>query len=292
MLIILGICSSFVMPFIGLACYRDLCKKFCWGYNYKERKLKYILVSIVYYWIFFLAMCFIIKSLTVDKKIPQYNKGIIIQEKNSLDLLIEERAKTKFDESIFAGIIFGDSKRVVEQKLEKYKKSFGNAIYTDSSCYEFSKVDTQYYNDSLYSLSISFQSYLEKDFWDLFQSKYGQTRDDNSWCWFYSDARIVYRVEMTSRPLAIDNEKYRGKNFYYDESNKLTTDPGHKFIRSVTYTSLAILSRKEKAEELERNKRLKEQRDQQRILDSISDVEILKAKEKAKKLSKKQHENI
>ena len=99
------------------------------------KKRIYIILSITI--TIFITCCFIVNQIKTSKNkinIPEttnYNLPIKSKEdikRERLDSIINERKNTIFDESIFAGIYFGDSKEVVLQKLKIYKKTFGNNI--------------------------------------------------------------------------------------------------------------------------------------------------------------------
>lgn len=280
--IIIGIISSFIMPFALVNCYRDLSEKFDFEYN-KDNTITYYFVSLIIWLIFYPIMVITIDVITVSPKEEyeeRHRRRTTIQEIDSTDLIIKERANKKFNNTIFAGIEFGDSKEIVTKKLEKYKQTFGDVIYADSSSFHFSIIELGYYKDKLHTLAISLGSTWtdKEDLWDLYRLKYGETKY-NDWEW--QDVIIDYS-EQNSSMQVWDTKGYNDQKYYHNGDYKsITKTP--KYFSVIKYQSKAILA--EKAED-EKRKYEKEKEKEMRE-DSIRKAKILEQKKRAKEISEK-----
>lgn len=283
--IIIGIISSLIMPFLLVDCYRDLSVRFDFEFN-ENNIPKYFFVSLVIWLIFYPILWITIDAITVspyEEYEERHRRLTTIQEKQEIDsinLIIKERANKKFNNTIFAGIEFGDSKEIVIKKLEKYKQTFGDVIYADSSSYHFSIIELGYYKDKLHTLSISLGSIWtdKEDLWELFRLKYGET-NYNDWEW--QDVIIDYS-EQNSSMQVWDTKGYNDQKYYHNGDYKsITKTP--KYFSVIKYQSKAILA--EKAED-EKRKYEKEKEKEMRE-DSIRKAKILEQKKRAKEISEK-----
>jgi hypothetical protein len=277
-LIIVGIISTFVMPFLLINAYRQLSVDYDFEFN-EDNTVKYYYVSLIGWVIFYiiLVITFVVfKDSPNERRKCKHDTTTHIQPTDSLDIIIKERAKNKFNNTIFAGIEFGDSKENVTKKLKKYKQNFGNVIYADSSSYHFNIIELGYYKDKLHTLTISLGSIWtdKKDLWELYRLKYGETQY-NDWEWL--DVIIDYS-EQTASTQVWDTKGYNGKKYYHNGDYKsITTTP--EYFSVIKYQSKAILAEKEKD-------KIREYEKEKMREDSIRKAKILEEKKRAKEISK------
>lgn len=282
--IIIGIISSLIMPFLLVNCYRDLSVRFDFEFN-ENNTPKYFFVSLVIWLIFYPILWITIDAITVSpyEEYEERHRRLTtiqeIQEIDSIDLIIKERAKTKFNNTIFAGIEFGDSEEIVTKKLKKYKQTFGDVIYADSSTYAFKITALEYYNDKLHTLVINLGSIWidRKDLWKLYRLKYGETKY-NDWEW--SDAIIDYS-EKTDAEEVWDRKGYNDRVYYYYNNDYSTITETPYYYSVIKYQSKAILA--EKAEDQKRE--YKKEKEKEMREDSIRKAKILEKKKRAKEIS-------
>lgn len=267
------------MPFLLVNCYRDLSVRFDFEFN-ENNTPKYFFVSLVIWLIFYPILWITIDAITVspyEEYEERHRRLTTIQEIDSIDLIIKERAKSKFNNTIFAGIEFGDSKEIVTKKLKKYKQTFGDVIYADSSTYAFKITALEYYNDKLHTLVINLGSIWidRKDLWELYRLKYGETKYTD---WEWSDAIIDYSEETDAEEVW-DRKGYNGRVYYYYNNDYSTITETSHYYSVIKYQSKAILA--EKAEDQKREyEKEKEMRE-----DSIRKAKILENKKRAKEIS-------
>ena len=275
--IIIGIISSLIMPFLLVNCYRDLSVRFDFEFN-ENNTPKYFFVSLVIWLIFYPILWITIDAITVspyEEYEERHRRLTTIQEIDSIDLIIKERAKSKFNNTIFAGIEFGDSKEIVTKKLKKYKQTFGDVIYADSSTYAFKITALEYYNDKLHTLVINLGSIWidRKDLWELYRLKYGETKY-NDWEW--SDAIIDYSEETDAEEVW-DRKGYNDRVYYYYNNDYSTITETPHYYSVIKYQSKAILAEKAEDQKREYEKEMRE--------DSIRMAKILENKKRAKEIS-------
>ena len=270
-IIITGIISTFIMPYLLILCYKDICYKNNLDFNFRKKPIKYTTMSIIVWWLLYSIITItIVVSNSPNKPNKQQQNYYKKREKDSIDYIIEKRANTPFNNTIFANIKFGESSQIVEQKLKIYKQRFGNIIYADSSRYKIYNINLYYYKDKLQTLVINFDGLLEdsKDLWKLYESKYGKTR----FCdWEFQDVIIDYS-ERTNAKQVWDNKGYNDKQYYFYNNNYKTITSTPSYHSVITYTSKTIASEEEADKEMER---LNEKR-HKLMLDSIRKVKELK----------------
>lgn len=118
------------------------------------------------------------KSEVVTKTKIQEN---LIKEKDSIDVLVENRAKQLYEGTIFAGLKFGDSEQMVERTFRNKEKRYILIPTEERVCsvYVHSYKPT-YYEDKLASIVL----YVESDelYYDViyprFVAKYGKIKED------------------------------------------------------------------------------------------------------------------
>lgn len=282
--IIIGIISSLIMPFPLVNCYRDLSERFDFEFN-ENNTPKYFFVSLVIWLIFYSILCITIDAIIVSpyEEYEERHRRLTtiqeIQEIDSIDLIIKERAKSKFNNTIFAGIEFGDSKEIVEKKLKKYKQTFGDVIYADSSTYAFKITALEYYNDKLHTLVINLGSIWidKKDLWELYRLKYGETKYTD---WEWSDAIIDYSEETDAEEVW-DRKGYNDRVYYYYNNDYSTITETPYYYSVIKYQSKAILA--EKAEDQKRE--YEKEKEKEMREDSIRKAKILENKKRAKEIS-------
>lgn len=257
--------------------YTTLCNKFL------EKPWTFIIIILLCSWLSLFTIFILIEYSKKEK----YNYSPIYEEHQltPLDSIVNERAHTKFNNTIFAGIQFGDREDVVNQKLLNYKNKFGNAIYADSTVTFINKIDTEYYKGKLYTLTINIGSAwnVHSELWTLFEKKYGKTKFND---WIYLDAIIDYKEIQVNKPAGIKPSTYTNEKWYYDEDGHLTHETKYESV--IIYQSKSILEEKRKDEELEYQILNKERQRQDSIRRSVE----LKNKIRAKELSTNQIEYI
>lgn len=212
---------------------------------------------------------------------PQITQEVVkpepIAEKDSIDSLIELRAKQKFNHTIFAGLKFGDNPKMVKNALqnERNKKirvpngDKVSIIYIDS-------YDAEYYKSQLASLTL----YAEEDelinpLSLLYSTKYGETKHyewtfDNCVITIGCGWRTEYNIDRAlgyksaSARTALYYESYRG-----ERTSAITKDPG--FLK-ITYKNLHLVKR------IKRDKIIK---------DSLEQVKVQERMQAEKELAEK-----
>ena len=211
---------------------------------------------------------------------PQITQEVIkpepIAEKDSIDSLIELRAKQKFNHTIFAGLRFGDNPQKVKTVLQnianrKIKVPNGDKV---STIY-VKDYDAEYYRGQLASLRLyADESDLDSPLRELFSTKYGKTKGVE---WIYEDCDICvcwgWRKEYNpSRDAGYASGA--GTHMYYksyhgERTEYLTKDPC--FLK-IVYNNLRLTKL------IERDKFVK---------DSLNQVETLKKIQAEKELAEK-----
>lgn len=201
--------------------------------------------------------------------------------KDSIDYIIEDREKTKFNNPIFAGIQFGDNKKTVEKKLAIYKETFGDYIYADSVSLGISSIEYQLYKDRIYELVLKFRfssddkHIIEK----LYSSKYGKSKNT---FWGFSNVSIYYQTGI-SDDIEVHRKGYAGKPLYRSPNGEYKGN--RDYYSKIGYFNKEIYEEKEKEE----RKRKEELKEKERIKDSIDNA---KEMNRIKQLSIKQKDNI
>jgi hypothetical protein len=202
-------------------------------------------------------------------------KKNVIKSKDSIDILIEQRATRDLKTTIFAGINFGDSPAIVEARLnnKQYKKiqvPDGDKVSTVI----VDDYDTKYYQGHLAMLIL----YAEEDeLYDalevLYTTKYGKTKN-GKWCFSNCEIDIEYGRRLPYSPSW--DKGYNASNYgnYYhsyrgNRSSSLTKDASFLKIIYKDFKLLYLLQR----QEIE--------------ADSLERVRLLEAKEEEKKKARK-----
>lgn len=248
------------------------------------RKLGFIIHDIIFISSFFIVFnsC---STDRADKNSFVENKTCTKSERDieeeRIDSIIQDRKTTFFNKSIFAGIYFGDSKKLVVQKLNEYKKKFGDAIYIDSCSYSIEKISYKFYKNKLHTLEVTFVSSIDsREIQSLFLPKYGETD------WYYQQweyQNVIIEHEVHEKYREYDNKGYAGKQMYWLPSGGLTDTQA--YYSTLTYKNVDIIN-----EEIEDNRILREREQQKQ--DSIRYQLELKKKESAKKKADEQFENV
>ena len=193
--------------------------------------------------------------------------------KDSIDILIEQRAKEVFNSTIFSGLRFGDSRRKVEKVLKNKlisRSVYGTEIpiqvpYDDKVKEVIVRdYDAKYYNEQLASLVLyANEASLMEALSGQYTNKYGQTKGYD-WCFSNCEIKIEKVERVEDRPDFISNyltytpmyfDSYRGGN-----TTRLTKQP--YFLR-ITYKNYDLLHSIERQAEINDSlafvKRMKEE---------------------------------
>ena len=277
-LIIIGTISTFIVPYLFILCYKDFCQKNNIDFDVNKKPIKYTLISVISWLVLYAIICITFIGLPnkPNKRPKNYYQK---REKSSIDYVIEERAKKPFNNTIFAGIRFGDSPQIVEQKLKEYKQTYGNVIYADSSSYNIYDIRVYYYKEKLQTLKINFGSIWTDfdDLWELFEKKYGKTHFND---WEFQDVIIDYSEQTDAKQLW-DTKGYNDTKYYiYNNDYKTITDtPSYYSI--ITYSSKTIAAEEKEDKEKEKLKAKEEQLRK----DSIRKANDFAKKKQAKEIS-------
>ena len=222
--------------------------------------------------------------LNTIEDIPDIEEPPVI--KDSIDILIEERAGQEFNSTIFAGLRFGSKKQLVEKTLnnKKYSTEIPIQVPIGDKVREviIRDYDATYYNEQLASLVLyANEADLIEALCSQYSKKYGKTKNNN---WRYSNCEIIVerRERKENRPGFIANyltyvpqyyTSYRG-----EVTTRLTTEP---YFLIISYRNISLLQL------LERQQYVKDSLERARLL-----IETQKEKELARKLEMEVPTNI
>ena len=214
------------------------------------------------------------------KRLTEWSTPPPKPQKDSVDYIIEERLTTKFDNTIFAGISFGDNPTTVKQKLREYKHIYGDTIFipTDSLTKKLviGRIRQEYYKQKLYKLEICYNTdHIESALTELYTSKYGKTKKR---CWEFTNVKISFYSGYNS--IARDNKGYKNDPIlYYDYiGGGITRDGGYGIIG---YEDKITTNKKQIEEEQERKKQ-----------DSIKKEKDVVQEKREKELATQQQQQI
>ena len=214
------------------------------------------------------------------KRYAEWSTPTSKPQKDSIDYIIEERLTTKFENTIFAGISFGDNPTTVKRKLREYKHIYGDTIFipTDSLTQKLviGRIRQEYYKQQLYKLEICYNTnHIESALIELYTSKYGKTKKRS---WEFSNVKISFYSGYNS--IARDNKGYKNDPIlYYDYiGGSITRDGGYGIIG---YEDKITSNKKQIEEEKERRKQ-----------DSINNAKELAKKKREKELANQQQQQI
>ena len=214
------------------------------------------------------------------KRYVEWSKPLPNPQKDSIDYIIEERLNTKFNNTIFAGISFGDNPTTVKQKLREYKRIYGDTIFipTDSLPEKLviGRIRQEYYNQKLYKLEICYNTNnIDRALTTLYASKYGKTKTR---CWEFSNIKIS--IYSGNNEIARHNRGYKNDPIlYYDYiGGNITLDGGYGIIG---YENKIIKEQKKIEEDKKRRKQ-----------DSIKKAKELAKEKHEKELANQQQEQI
>ena len=220
-----------------------------------------------------------ISSLNAIEAISDVEEPPVI--KDSINIMIEERAEQEFNSTIFAGLRFGNSQQTVEKALKnKASLSIQVPVGDKVKSVTIRDYDASYYNGQLASLVLYAN---EDDLLDAlgsqYSKKYGKTKHYE---WVFSNCVISIRPRM--RKEVRSDYSYSGSTkMYYDTYRNTTThfltkDP---FFLEISYKSTTLLGL------IERQQYLKDSIERARQL-----LETQKEKELARKLENEVPTNI
>ena len=225
-----------------------------------------------------------ISGLNADEAIPDIEEPPVI--KDSIDILIEERAEQEFNSTIFAGLRFGSKKQLVEKTLNNKKHSTEIPILVPIGD-NVKKViirdyDAIFYNDQLASLVLyANEADLIEALYSQYSKKYGETKNNE---WRYSNCEIIVerRVRKEHRPDFIANYLTYVPQYYTSYRGEVTTHlTKEPFFLIISYRNFTLLRL------LERQQYVKDSLDRARLL-----LEAQKEKELARKLENEVPTNI
>ena len=201
--------------------------------------------------------------------------------KDSIDILIEQRAEQTFNSTIFAGLRFGSSKVSVERALKNKKNKYYSfteipiQVPVNDNVREvvIRDYDALYYNGQLASLELySNETGLYNAIATMFAAKYGETKQNN---WTYSNCEIaVKRGKRVLYSSAANSWLASAQDMYYasfggSSTKSLTTDPYYLVLSYKDFRLLALIER------------------QKEIKDSLDYVKRLQEEQKEKELARK-----
>ena len=214
-------------------------------------------------------------SIIVETHNPFIDVKVV---KDSIDILIEQRAEQEFNSTIFGGLRFGSSKQAVENVWHNTKNRAVKVPYEDRvATVTFQEYDALYYNGKLASLVLyANEGEMYEALGVVFSTKYGETKH---WDWTYSNCEIavkqkmrrVYDPHYEAGYGHLDSHRmyytsYRGERTYY-----LTKEP---YFIEVSYKDFELLNL------IERHQFVKDSIEQERIR-----YEVRKEAERARKLA-------
>lgn len=177
-------------------------------------------------------------------------------ERDTIDILIEERKKQTFTNTIFAGLKFGCSEKEYDRIISKYKKEFNNSIYISKNdslikVINIGHIKPQFYEDKLYELNVYIDDdYAFKYLFNLLENKYGITKQNywGEYIWEYTTVQIYMKNKSRQLYSRTNNSSVLYYGGYDSVSYSLTKDPSFIHIR---YSDLNILKQIEKDKILE-----------------------------------------
>lgn len=208
-----------------------------------------------------------------------YEEVPIIDEtpaKDSIDVIMEQRAEQEYNSTIFGNLRFGSSKQAVENAWKNTSYRSVKVPYEDRVAkVVFQEYDALYYDGKLASLVLYAN---EGELYDalgvVYSTKYGETKNRN---WRYSNCEISIkqRIRREYNPHKdagygnLDSHRmyytsYRGEQTYY-----LTKEPYFIEVSYQNFDLLKLIAR------------------QQFVEDSLVKEEIRKEAQKEKEMAKK-----
>ena len=212
--------------------------------------------------------------------------------KDSIDILIEQRAEQEFNSTIFSGLRFGSSRQVVEKTLKNKQIIKGGLFHTEIPIQVpkgdnveevvIRDFDAIYYNGRLASLVLyANEANLMDALAKLYSNKYGDTKNNE---WQFSNCEIALKIRNRKErvPEVVVNYLTYTPMYYNSYRNQttkyLTKEPCFIEISYKNYNLLESIERQQhEADSLEQVKRQRE---------------IQKEKELAKKLETEIPTNI
>lgn len=199
----------------------------------------------------------------VEMEIPSdtMSPNLII-EKDSIDILEEQRLNQEFNSTIFAGLRFGDSPSTVQTKMRNAEWSIKVPNGDKIGIVHIRKYEAEYYRSQLASLTL----YAEEDelisaLYTLFRTKYGEGE------WRYKDCIINITPGWRKEYNLLREAGYAsgaGTPMYYDsftgEQTKCLTKDSTFLIIIYKNLRLTDLIKQDKiiADSLEQLKKLQE----------------------------------
>lgn len=192
-------------------------------------------------------------SITASSDTINIQKCDTVQtvEKDSIDILIEERKSHIFNNTIFAGLKLGCTKKEYDRIISKYKNDFNNSIYflkEDSlvKVINIGHIKPQFYKNKLYELNV----YIDDDdgfkyLLNLLENKYGITKHNywHEYIWEYTTVQIYMKNKSRQLYSKTNNSSILYYGGYDNISSSLTKDPSFIHIK---YSDLNILRQIEK----------------------------------------------
>ena len=203
-------------------------------------------------------------SLTTTESVVEESPVV----KDSIDVLIEQRAEQEFNSTIFAGLRFGSSKQAVDRALKDNSKKVIHLIEGDDVRQVIVRdYDADYYNGELASLTLyADETHMLNALNNLYASKYGETKKS---IWEFKDAEISLDIGYRSVYKAADG--WNPTTLYYDSyggSNTTAITRSSSFLK-ITYRNNTLLNAISRQiivkDSLENERRIKEEQKQKEI---------------------------
>ena len=154
----------------------------------------------------------------------------VVSRKDDVDIIIENRAKQKFDNSIFAGLRFGDSPEQVRRALNNVSHIPLSNLNKDSvNAICIRDYQAKYLNEGLVELTLfAEEDECYKDIGKYYSTIYGVTKGN---VWRYSNCKIVVTLGMRKEYNPIKDAGYNSgahKTLYHasfgDDTSKFLTE--------------------------------------------------------------------
>ena len=196
--------------------------------------------------------------------------------KDSIDILIEQRAEQEFNSTIFGGLRFGSSKQAVENVWRNAKNRTVRVPYEDRvASVTFQEYDALYYHGKLAMLVLYAN---EGELYDalgiVYSTKYGKTKYRD---WRYSNCEITVKQKMRREHDPhkdagyghLDSHRMYYQSYKGQKTYHLTKEPYFIEVSYINYDYLNLIER------------------EQFVKDSIDRVQIRKEAQREAEMARK-----
>lgn len=201
----------------------------------------------------------------------------IVPQKDSIDILIEQRKFQTLNSTIFADLDFGDSPEIVERRLkdDKYRKIKVPKGEKVATVYVASH-DAKYYDNQLASLVLyADENELADALETLYSTKYGKTKNKE---WHFQDCSI--EINYGTRPIydPMGDAGYRssGPTLYHssyrgERTSSITQDGSFLRIEYKNHRLIGLMNRDRQIKDsLENVRKIKEAAEEKIIANKLA----------------------